>query len=392
MERPLDLVVKNTFVHVHDEGSNSSGGIQRTQSCPGRLEGEVFTLAASTHLPKKAATEAMSATDPNSWLDDVNKEFDPLETIPESSIPSGHAVVDETPVQVQWPRTDSENEDGETSMPSANHCGKQFLINAVDVQAKEAIQQDHATLFENIFVECQNKITQKTFQLLKKPSGNAHTDEQTVLPENPGVESILAWNFSYTVELCNQSMYHPVLTFRLCEWANTLQWEVNATGETSFLELFLEYSFTTKTLAPCDTINPPYFYLYDACPTSDSSGFLLSHKYLNFGKAVRWLEKRFTIQILPPERKKHCSSLRTFGWRGAMWGVKRKVHLLHRDRINEFIKPLKIYRAKSLQVAFPNPHISNTGVLANDPRFVSPEVAYKKCFNKHYDSIHVGNS
>ena len=71
-----------------------------------------------------------------------------------------------------------------------------------------------------------------------------------------------------------------------------------------------------------------------------------------------------------------------------MWGVKRKVHLLHRDRINEFIKPLKIYRAKSLQVAFPNPHISNTGVLANDPRFVSPAAAYKKCFKKHSGSIH----
>lgn len=73
MELPLDLVVKNTFVHVHDEDSNPSAAIQRTQSCPGRLVGEVFTLAASTHLPKKAATEAMSASDPNSWLDDVNK-------------------------------------------------------------------------------------------------------------------------------------------------------------------------------------------------------------------------------------------------------------------------------------------------------------------------------
>lgn len=44
-------------------------------------------------------------------------------------------------------------------------------------------------------VECQNKITQKTFQLLKKPAGNARHDGETVLPENPGVESILTWNF-----------------------------------------------------------------------------------------------------------------------------------------------------------------------------------------------------
>ena len=75
-----------------------------------------------------------------------------------------------------------------------------------------------------------------------------------------------------------------------------------------------------------------------------------------------------------------------------MWGVKRKAHLLHRDRINEFIKPLKIYRATSLQVAFPNPHISNTGFLAEDPRFVSPEVACRMCFKKHSGPIHAGNS
>ena len=237
-------------------------------------------------------------------------------------------------------------------------------------------------------VDCQNKITQKTFQLLKKPAGNARHEGETVLPENPGVERILTWNFPYTVDLCNHSMYNPVFTFRFCERANALQWEVNATSETSFLALFLEYSFSTKTLALCDTIKPPYFHLFDACSTCDSSGFLLSHYYLNFGKAVRWLEKRFNIQIFPPE----CSSLRTFGWRGAMWGVKRKVDLLHRDRINEFIHPLKLYRATSLQVAFPNPHISNTGVLADDPRFVSSQVAYRMCCKKHPGSIHAGNS
>ena len=165
-----------------------------------------------------------------------------------------------------------------------NHCGKELLIMLLMCRQR---RQSNRTmlLFESIrdlqslhqkVVECQNKITQKTFQLLKKPAGNARHEGEIVLPENPGVESILTWNFPYTVDLCNHSMYNPVFTFRLCEWANALQWEVNATSETSFLELFLEYSFTTKTLAPCDTIKPPYFHLFDMhTQRANRQGFFL---------------------------------------------------------------------------------------------------------------------
>jgi len=46
----------------------------------------------------KAATDIVSATASvaEGWLEELYPQY-PLETIPESSIPPGHAVVDETP-------------------------------------------------------------------------------------------------------------------------------------------------------------------------------------------------------------------------------------------------------------------------------------------------------
>ncbi len=228
------------------------------------------------------------------------------------------------------------------------------LNTAVDNQAKEPIVVDNSTLFQTIqtafsshtaqreihqkVVECQSKITQTTCQLLKKPVGHNTNVQAEEVPENPPPNTTMLWNVAYNKDDCNRCMYNPVFMYRVCEWANTLSWENHATGETSFLELFLEFSFTTKTLAPCDTIKPPYYLLFDYHPTHDSSGFLLSHNYLNFGKAIRWMERKFHISIFPVERRKHCNSLRCYGWRGAMWGIRRRVYLHHRNRINDFLQ------------------------------------------------------
>ena len=274
---------------------------------------------------------------------------------------------------------------------------------SVDTEAKNAILKDNSILFKSIsdlfqqhtaqqalhqtVVECQSKITQKTFQLLKKNNGPQPVDE-IVAPENPDLDNTSVWTFPYTIDMCNHSIYNPVFTYRLFTWANSLSWENSPTGETSFLELFLEFSYTTGTLAPCNTLKPPYFELFDQNPTCDSSGFLLSHNYLNFGKAARWLEKRHKTWIFPPERKKHSSALRIFGWRGAMWGVKRKAHLHHRDRINEFIRPMKLFRSKSLEVAFRNPSIQTSLGDVNESSFVSSEQAFKMCFKNHAGPIH----
>ena len=98
------LVIKNTFWSWEGSGQNC---LSRTSSAPGRLQS---CNDATLHQGSgKAATDIVSATASvaEGWLE----EFDPLETIPESSIPPVHAVVDETPVPVEWPRTDSENED-----------------------------------------------------------------------------------------------------------------------------------------------------------------------------------------------------------------------------------------------------------------------------------------
>ena len=183
---------------------------------------------------------------------------------------------------------------------------------------------------------------------------------------------------------CNFCVYTPLFLYRLCTWAQTLRWEIQGTGETSFLELFLHFSLDTSTMAPSNCIHPPRWDLYDQHPTKDSSGFLLSHNYLNFGKAIRWIEKKFGYVLFPNERRTHTNSLRPFGWRGAMWGVQRRANLTHRDKINSsFLGPLNLYKSKSLEVAFKNP--PSDPVARNSEKlfqFVPPAVAHKQSQKK----------
>ena len=71
-----------------------------------------------------------------------------------------------------------------------------------------------------------------------------------------------------------------------------------------------------------------------------------------------------------------------------MWGVKRKAHLQYRDRINEFIRPMKLFRSKSLEVAFRNPSIRFSLGDVSVSSVVSSEQAFKMCFKKHAGPIH----
>lgn len=268
------------------------------------------------------------------------------------------------------------------------------LNNEVDKQAKEAVTVDNCDLYNEFLqqhsrheerrqlhskvVQCQAKIIQRTFSLRKHPNredeGNTGND-----PVNPDNDTTLSWTIPFDIDHCNYCVYTPLFMYRVCSWAQNLRWELQGTGETSFLELFLQFSFDTNTLAPSRTIQPPRWDLYDQHPTRDSSGFLLSHNYLNFGKAVRWIEKKFGYALFPTERRSHTNSLRQFGWRGAMWGVQRRVILSHRDKINSFLRPLGLYKSKSLEVAFRNPP-SNSDDRNSERQLplVSPQIAYQQ--------------
>ena len=270
--------------------------------------------------------------------------------------------------------------------------------NLVDVQAKEAITVDNAELYQKILheytlheekrqlhqqvIKCQSRIIQKVFKF-KNGSNLPNSPTEENAPQNPSLENTLVWHIPFQVDDCNFCIYNPYFMHRVCVWASSLQWENTSTGETSFLELFLQYSYETSTLAPSNGIFPPYYHLYDQNPTVDSAGFLLSHNYLNFGKAVRWIERKFDLDIFPPERRTHTNALRCFGWRGAMWGVRRKVVLSFREQINNFLRPLKLYRSKSLEIAFANP--SPDGNFQRSEAhlsFVSPKVAHRQSLTR----------
>ena len=173
-------------------------------------------------------------------------------------------------------------------------------------------------------VRCQSMISQKTFQLRKK------TDQDDAVvtlndPTSPDPGSTMLWDFPFVVDDCNYCVYNSFFMYRVCCWAKTLQWELHGTGETSIVELFLQFFYDTNTMAPSNTINPPFWELFDEYPTADASGHLLSNNHQTFGKAIRWLEKKFGFNLFPPERRKRRNSLRGYGWRGSVWGIRRRV-------------------------------------------------------------------
>lgn len=66
-----------------------------------------------------------------------------------------------------------------------------------------------------------------------------------------------------------------------------------------------------------------------------------------------------------------------------MWGVRRSVVLSYREQINNFLRPMKLYRSKSLDVSFKNP--KPNGYFQDSEAhvvFVSPAVAQKQSLKR----------
>ena len=72
-----------------------------------------------------------------------------------------------------------------------------------------------------------------------------------------------------------------------------------------------------------------------------------------------------------------------------MWGIRRRVVLQNRQKINDFLRTLKLYRSSSLQVAFRNPTSVSRVPPDKEFTFVCPEVAFR-CFSKKQAPIHAG--
>lgn len=51
---------------------------------------------------------------------------------------------------------------------------------------------------------------------------------------------------------------------------------------------------------------------------------LLSHNHLTFGRLSGGLKRNLGMPF-SLERRKHCNLLQGYGWRGAIWGIKRRV-------------------------------------------------------------------
>ena len=126
-----------------------------------------------------------------------------------------------------------------------------------------------------------------------------------------------------------------------------------------------------------------FWELFDQHPTADASGHLLPNNHQTFGKAIRWIEKKFGYNLLRPERRKHSNSLRGYGWRGSVWGIRRRVILTHRQKINEYLSSLNLYRSNSVKVAFRNRASDHNARLAEQAlNFVSSAVAHKQSSKK----------
>ena len=137
---------------------------------------------------------------------------------------------------------------------------------------------------------------------------------------------------------------NKVFVERLVTWSSGLGWEVQQSGETSFLELCLDFIFTTGTYPPLPIpkfenrvqSNKQWILLDQTSGPYDSTVFTLDQAIQGLSRAVNWLYKQGGISVFPNQTKNQTVSLKRFGYRGHPAGIPRRAKLLKPDEIDQW--------------------------------------------------------
>ena len=123
-----------------------------------------------------------------------------------------------------------------------------------------------------------------------------------------------------------------------------MQWESHPAGETTYLELCLDFVFTTKTYPPLPVpkfqnssqSNKQWILLDQTQGPYDHNAFTLDQVIQGLSRTVNWLYKQSGILGFPYPTKHQTVSLKRFGFRGHPAGVPCRAKLCNPSAIDEW--------------------------------------------------------
>lgn len=222
----------------------------------------------------------------------------------------------------------------------------------VDKQAKLAVQEDWPDLFStfsDVVEELENRRVAHT-QVLKLQIVAANLAFRTKYCATPhdkknGVQPIdvEVHNFPHIPgDIVEKCPINQVFLQRLATWCRTVLWEIGQSGETSYLELCLDFMFTTKTCPPLpipkyhnrSQSNKQWILLDQEQGPFCVDAFTLDQAIQGMSRTINWLYKHSGILLVPYPTKNQTTPLKRYGFRGHPAGVPCRAKLIHQDTID----------------------------------------------------------
>ena len=224
----------------------------------------------------------------------------------------------------------------------------------VDWHAKAAVVEDHPELMTKFRKVAQTLETrhiahaqllsfhvEAAKRVFRNKNSHKITDKQdgdrpgeTILHHIPNIPE-------QVVDTC--PINGPFLT-RLVMWGRMMEWETQQTSETSYLELCLDFIFTTRTYPPLPVpkfqnrlqSNKQWILLDQEQGPYEPGAFTLDQAIQGMSRTVNWLYKHSGIMIFPHPTKNQTTPLKRFGFRGHPAGIPRRAKLVHSGIIDEW--------------------------------------------------------
>ena len=131
---------------------------------------------------------------------------------------------------------------------------------------------------------------------------------------------------------------------RLVAWGGQVKWESFQAGETSFLEITLDFIFTSGTYPPLPVpkfkgssqTNKSWILIDQQIGPFDHTAFTLDQAVQGLSRTVNWLYNKHGILIFPHPTKHQTVPLKRFGFRGHPAGIPRRAKLNYPSLVDEW--------------------------------------------------------
>ena len=145
-------------------------------------------------------------------------------------------------------------------------------------------------------------------------------------------------------DICDRCPINTEFLHRIVSWSRSLEWETQQNGETSYLELTLDFIFTSGTYPPLpipkftnrDQSNKCWILLDKHPGPFEATSFTLDQAVQGLSRTVNWVFKQSGILIFPHPTKHQTIPLKRFGFRGHPAGVPRRARLGNPQLVNEW--------------------------------------------------------